>query len=244
MGMLSMENLLALLTLTLLEIVLGIDNIVVLAIVTGKLERSRQPLARRLGLTMAMFMRIALLLSLSWLMGLTRPLINVATVHLSARDLILIAGGLFLIWKAVSEIHEKLEGDEESGVSARSATSVKTAVFQIMVLDIIFSLDSVITAIGMANRVAVMVVAIVLAVGVMMLFVGRISHVIEKHPTIKVLALAFLLLIGFVLVAEGFGKHVEKGYIYFAMGFALVVEILNTRIRRKTTARSEEVSEP
>lgn len=244
MGFLTPENMLALLTLTLLEIVLGIDNIVVLAIVTGKLPRDRQPLARRLGLSMAMLMRIGLLLSLSWLMHLTRPLVNLGTIHLSARDLILIAGGLFLIWKAVSEIHEKMEGEEESGISTRAVTSVGMAVLQIMVLDIIFSLDSVITAIGMANHIGVMVTAIVLAVGVMMLFVGRISHVIEKHPTIKVLALSFLLLIGFVLVAEGFGKHVEKGYIYFSMGFALLVETLNLRIHRRSASPPEEPSEP
>jgi predicted tellurium resistance membrane protein TerC len=243
MELLTTENVLALLTLTALEIVLGMDNIVVLAIVTGKLDRAQQPLARRLGMSMAMIMRILLLLSLSWLMNLTTPLFSIGSLHISARDLIMIGGGLFLIYKATHEIHDNLEGEGEVAV-ARTATSVRSAIFQIMLLDIVFSLDSVITAIGMANHVPVMIIAIIAAVLVMMLFVGRLSHFIEKHPTIKMLALTFLLLIGFVLVAEGFGKHVEKGYIYFAMGFSLLVEMLNLKLHKKHAAQQEEASEP
>lgn len=245
MELLTTENALALLTLTALEIVLGMDNIVVLAIVTGKLDRAKQPLARRLGMSMAMIMRILLLLSLSWLMSLTAPLFSAGSLHISARDLIMIGGGLFLIYKATHEIHDNLEGDGDGEMAvARTAKSVRSAVFQIMLLDLVFSLDSVITAIGMANHVPIMIIAIIIAVAVMMLFVGRISHFIEKHPTIKMLALTFLLLIGFVLVAEGFGKHVEKGYIYFAMGFSLLVEMLNLKLHKKHTVQQEETSEP
>jgi predicted tellurium resistance membrane protein TerC len=232
MELFSVENLLALLTLTLLEVVLGIDNLVVLAIVTGKLPREKQTVARRLGLGAAMLMRILLLLSLSWLMGLKKALFTLGPIHPTARDLILIAGGIFLIGKATFEIHDKLEGEESTGMKGK-ATSVLSAVIQITLLDIVFSLDSVITAIGMAREVKIMIVAIVIAVIVMLIFVGTISHFIEHHPTIKILALSFLLLIGFVLVAEGFGQHVEKGYIYFSMGFALLVEMLNLRLHKK-----------
>lgn len=245
MALLTLENLLALLTLTALEIVLGIDNIVMLAIVTGSLPRRKQPLGRRLGLTMAMMMRILLLLSISWVMSLKTALFTLAGFSFSARDLIMIAGGLFLFWKATSEIHDNLEGEEgeESAETTRRPTSLASAVLQITLLDIVFSLDSVITAIGMASEVKIMIAAIIIAVALMMVFAGRISHLIEKHPTLRILALSFLMLIGFVLVADGFHKHVEKGYIYFAMGFALLVEMLNIRMRRRLTKKPEN-SEP
>lgn len=226
-------NLLALLTLTLLEIVLGIDNIVVIAIITGRLEKSRQPFARRLGLSLAMVTRILLLLSLSWIMSLTHPLFRALNHDISIRDLILIVGGLFLIAKATHEIHAKIEGGEDiTGASA--APSIHSAIAQILALDLVFSLDSVITAIGMAREVTVMIAAIVIAVIIMMIFAGMISDFIHHHPTIKILALAFLLMIGLVLVLEGLGKHVEKGYIYFAMGFSLLVEMLNLRLHKKS----------
>lgn len=235
MELLTMESALALLTLTILEIVLGIDNIVVIAIITGRLEQSKQAFARKLGLGMAMLMRILLLLSLSWLMGLTKPLFSIASLSITTKDLILIVGGVFLIWKATHEIHTKIEGDV--GVvgekTHKEVASVHSAVFQILMLDLVFSLDSVITAIGMANKISIMVIAVVIAVIVMMIFVNSIAHFIEKHPTIKILALSFLLLIGVVLVAEGLHKHIEKGYLYFAMGFSLVVEMLNLKVIKK-----------
>jgi predicted tellurium resistance membrane protein TerC len=227
------ENLIALLTLTSLEIVLGIDNIVFISILVGKLPRERQAAARRIGLLLAMGMRIALLLAISWVMGLTEPLFTIAALgqEISGRDLILLLGGLFLVAKATWEIHDKLEGAEH-GQAAPRAASFGAILIQIMLLDIVFSLDSVITAVGMARDVEIMVAAVVIAVGVMMAFAGTISAFIERHPTMKMLALSFLLLIGVVLIADGFGQHVSKGYIYFAMAFSLFVEILNLRLRR------------
>ena len=227
------ENLIALLTLSSLEIVLGIDNIVFISILVGKLPQGRRARARQLGLLLAMGMRIALLLAISWVMGLTEPLFSIAAIgqDFSGRDLILLFGGLFLVGKATWEIHDKLEGSEH-GQAAPRAAGFAAILLQIVLLDIVFSLDSVITAVGMASEVAIMVTAVVIAVLVMMVFAGRIGAFIERHPTLKMLALSFLLLIGVVLIADGFGQHVSKGYIYFAMAFSLFVELLNLRLRR------------
>jgi predicted tellurium resistance membrane protein TerC len=222
----------ALATLTALEIVLGIDNIVFISILSDKLPRAEQAKARRIGLSLAMFGRIALLLSIAWLMLLTSDLFTIVQHGFSGRDLILISGGLFLIGKSTYEIHEKMEGSGSEG-RAEAATSLASVIVQILLLDIVFSLDSVITAVGMADHVPVMVAAIVIAVGVMILSAGAISEFIARHPTIKMLALSFLLLIGVMLVAEGFDQHVPKGYIYTAMAFSLFVEMLNLRVRRR-----------
>jgi len=225
------ENLIALLTLTSLEIVLGIDNIVFISILVAKLPAGRQASARRLGLLLAMGMRIALLLAITWVMGLTRPLLSLFDRGFTGRDLILLVGGLFLVAKATWEIHDKLEGGEHGQPRVKVATFGAVLV-QIMLLDIVFSLDSVITAVGMARDVEIMIAAVMVAVFVMMLAAGGISSFIERHPTMKMLALSFLLLIGVMLIADGFGQHVSKGYIYFAMAFSLFVEVLNLRIRR------------
>ncbi|HPO11841.1 MAG TPA: TerC family protein [Candidatus Hydrogenedentes bacterium] len=242
--LLTVESLIALVTLTALEIVLGIDNIVVLAVVTGRLPKAQQPKARQLGLGLAMFLRIGLLLSISFIMSMQQSLFTVLGHPVSGRDIILLGGGLFLIWKAVKEIHEKTEGDESEVSHARAAKSFASAIVQILLLDLVFSLDSVITAVGMAQRVPVMVAAIVLAVMVMMLFAGAVTGFVNRHPTIRMLALAFLLLIGVMLVAEGFGKHIEKGYIYFAMFFSLFVELLNLRAGRHRHGTPQKVSVP
>jgi predicted tellurium resistance membrane protein TerC len=228
-----MEWLVALLTLTILEIVLGIDNIVFISILSGKLPREQQARARTVGLALAMVTRILLLFSLTWLARLTSPLFAVFGHEVSGRDLILLAGGLFLLAKATFEIHDKLEGDEGHG-SAGVAARFWQVIVQILLLDVVFSLDSVITAIGMARELWVMVTAVVVAVGVMLFAAGPISSFVERHPTVKMLALSFLLLIGFSLIAEGAGQHISKGYIYFAMGFSVFVEALNLRIRRKS----------
>ncbi|HET7039993.1 MAG TPA: TerC family protein [Gemmatimonadales bacterium] len=228
-----MEWLVALITLTVLEIVLGIDNIVFISILAGKLPPDRRTRARTVGLALAMVTRILLLLSLTWLARLTAPLFAVLGREVSGRDLILLAGGLFLLAKATFEIHDKLEGDE-GHENVRGRANFWTIITQIALLDIVFSLDSVITAIGMANQIWVMVTAVVAAVGVMLFAAGPISTFVDRHPTVKMLALSFLLLIGFSLVAEGLGQHISKGYIYFAMGFSVFVEALNLRVRRKT----------
>jgi len=224
----------ALATLTALEIVLGIDNIIFISILAGKLPRRKQRKARIIGLGLAMISRILLLFSLTWIMRLTQPLFAVMGHGISGRDIILIAGGLFLLTKSTLEIHDKLEG-KEGHASERTASSFAGVLIQIMFLDIIFSLDSVITAIGMANRLIIMVLAVILAVIFMMFASGSISGFVEKHPTIKVLALSFLLLIGMTLVADGLGLHIPKGYIYFAMAFSVFVEMVNLRVRRKGT---------
>ena len=228
-----MEWLVALLTLTILEIVLGIDNIVFISILSGKLPREQQARARTVGLALAMVTRILLLFSLTWLARLTSPLFAVFGHEVSGRDLILLAGGLFLLAKATFEIHDKLEGDEGHG-SAGVVARFWQVIVQILLLDVVFSLDSVITAIGMARELWVMVTAVVVAVGVMLFAAGPISSFVERHPTVKMLALSFLLLIGFSLIAAGAGQHISKGYIYFAMGFSVFVEALNLRIRRKS----------
>jgi predicted tellurium resistance membrane protein TerC len=230
-GLLTSENLVALLTLTALEVVLGIDNIVFISILTGKLPPERQAGARRIGLLLAMGMRILLLLAISWVMGLTRPLLTVLGQEFTGRDIILVLGGLFLVAKATWEIHDKLEGaPHEVGAAPRHA-AYGSILVQIVLLDIVFSLDSVITAVGMARRIEVMIAAVVIAVGTMMVFANSIASFIERHPTMKMLALSFLLLIGVVLIVDGFGQHVGKGYIYSAMAFSLFVEVLNIRLR-------------
>ena len=222
----------ALITLTALEIVLGIDNIIFISILAGKLPPHEQGRARTLGLAVAMLTRIALLFSLTWIMRLTQPLFSVLYQEISSRDLILIGGGLFLLIKSTLEIHEKLEG-EAGRSSSRVRASFASVIVQILLLDIVFSLDSVITAIGMADRIAIMVIAVILAVVFMMLFAGRIGDFVNRHPTIKMLALSFLLLIGVALIADGFDLHIPKGYIYFAMAFSVFVEALNLRLRRR-----------
>jgi predicted tellurium resistance membrane protein TerC len=223
----------ALATLTVLEIVLGIDNIVFISILAGKLQPEERERARTLGLTLAMGMRILLLLSITWVMGLTTPLFSVFGREISGRDLILLIGGLFLIGKSTHEIHDKLEGEEGHG-SAKAAASFGAVLVQIALLDIVFSLDSVITAVGMAEHLMVMILAVVMAVGVMLFASGAISAFVEKHPTVKMLALSFLLLIGVSLVAEGFHHHIPKGYIYFAMAYSVFVEMINLRVRSRS----------
>jgi predicted tellurium resistance membrane protein TerC len=225
----------ALVTLTALEIVLGIDNIVFISILAGKLPKHQQAQARLLGLGGALVTRVLLLLSLTWIMRLTAPLFTVLRQEISGRDLILIAGGLFLLAKATHEIHSRLEGEGAHEVT-RSAPTMASVISQIMVLDIVFSIDSVITAVGMVNDIPIMVAAIVIAVVVMMLSAGGISRFVDSHPTVKMLALSFLLLIGAALVAEGFDHHIPRGYIYFAMGFSVFVELLNLRAARATRA--------
>jgi predicted tellurium resistance membrane protein TerC len=223
----------ALATLTALEIVLGIDNIIFISILVGRLPKHQQSSARMLGLGLAMFTRILLLLSLAWVMGLTEPLFTVLDYAISGRDLILIGGGLFLLWKSSSEIYIGLEGDEEEkSASAAKAAFIGTLI-QIAIIDIVFSLDSVITAVGMASHLPVMVLAIVAAVGVMMFAARPIADFVERHPSIKMLALSFLIVVGMALVGEGLGMHIPKGYIYFAMAFSLGVEMLNIRYRKK-----------
>jgi predicted tellurium resistance membrane protein TerC len=222
---------LALVTLSALEIVLGIDNIIFISIQASKLPAHQQEKARLVGLGLAMFIRIGLLFSLTWLMGLTSPLFSVFGNEISGRDLILISGGLFLLWKSTMEIHEKLEGDEVISSSHVGAT-FGAVIVQILLLDIVFSLDSIITALGMASQLAIMVAAVVIAVGFMMLFSGKISAFVEKHPTIKMLALSFLLLIGIALIGDGLDMHIPKGYIYFAMAFSVMVEMLNLKLGR------------
>ncbi len=220
----------ALVTLTVLEIVLGVDNVVFLSILAGKLPLEQQAKARRLGLALAMVLRILLLLSLSWVVRLTSDLFDVMGHGISGRDLILIGGGLFLIFKSTAEIHHKLEG-EEGSVSTRTAPSFNAVLVQILLLDLVFSLDSVITAVGMVSQLWVMIVAVVLAMTFMLGFAGTISGFVERHPTVKVLALSFLLLIGTALIAEGFDHAIPKGYIYFAMAFSVFVEVVNLRVR-------------
>jgi predicted tellurium resistance membrane protein TerC len=243
----TVENALALLTLTTLEIVLGIDNIVFIAILSGRLAPEQRNRARRLGLLAAMVMRIILLLGISWVITLTEPLFTVPGIghagEISGKDLILLIGGLFLLAKATHEIHNKLEGPEEDASTAKTYSSMSAVVAQIMVMDIIFSLDSVITAVGMVQAKAeaawvaltIMISAVMIAVAVMMIFARPISDFVERHPTVKMLALSFLLLIGVMLVADGFNQHISKGYIYFAMAFSLFVEVLNIRLRKVAT---------
>jgi predicted tellurium resistance membrane protein TerC len=236
-SLLSPDALLGLATLTLMEIVLGIDNIVFIAILVTKLPAGQQELARRLGITLALGIRVLLLLTISWIMGLTQPLVTVGEREVSGRDLILLGGGLFLIFKATREIYEKVEGGHHDADGPRSSAVFGWVLIQILLLDIVFSLDSVITAVGMANDVRIMIMAMVLAMLVMLVSARAVSSFVERHPSVKILALAFLLLIGVMLVAEGTGSHVPKGYVYFAMAFSLFVEMLNMRYRRRQLAR-------
>jgi predicted tellurium resistance membrane protein TerC len=219
-------------TLTALELVLGIDNVIFISILVDRLPREKRETARRIGLFLAMFMRIALLLVLSWIVGATAPLFTVLAQEISGRDIILILGGLFLIWKSTKEIHHLIEGEEDSATSAVAAT-FGAIIFQIILIDIVFSLDSIITAVGMVDEVAIMIAAVVVSVGLMMLFASTIGHFVSDHPTIKMLALSFLLVVGVALIADGLDTHVPKGYIYFAMAFSVIVEMLNIRLRKK-----------
>ena len=231
---LTSEGFLALVTLTFLEIILGVDNVIFVSILAGKLPKEQQAKARQTGLMLALITRILLLASLAWMIKLTAPFFSILGFALSGRDLILLSGGLFLIWKSTREIHEKLEGGGEEHANGRAAPTFNAIIAQILVLDIVFSLDSVITAVGMANRLGVMVAAVVIALGVMLKYAGAISDFVHQHPTLKMLALSFLLLIGVTLVAEGTHQHVNKGYIYFAMAFSFGVEMLNLRMKKKS----------
>ena len=219
-------------TLTALELVLGIDNIIFISILVDKLPVAQREMARRIGLFMAMFMRIGLLLILSVIVGLVEPIFTVMDQAISGRDLILILGGLFLIWKSTGEIHQSFEGEEGSNPSAAKAT-LTSVIVQIMVIDLVFSLDSIITAVGMVDEVAIMIAAVVTSVGLMMLFAKGIGQFVSEHPSIKMLALTFLVVVGVVLIAEGLGHHIPKGYIYFAMAFSVIVELLNIRFRKR-----------
>ena len=224
----------SLLTLTALEIVLGIDNIVFISILSGKLPPEQQAKARQLGLALALITRVLLLLSLKWVLGLKDPLFAIGAFHPSGRDLILLLGGLFLLWKSVHEIHDKLEGEEHVPGAPVRVASFSSVIIQILILDVVFSLDSVITAVGMANDIGVMIAAVIIAVGFMLVFAGSISRFVEQHPTVKMLALAFLVLIGVNLIAESFHQQIPKGYIYSAMAFSVIVEMLNLRAKSKS----------
>ncbi|MGI9151557.1 MAG: TerC family protein [Limnohabitans sp.] len=219
-------------TLTALELVLGIDNIIFISILVDKLPVEKREFARRIGLFMAMFMRIGLLLLLSVIVGLVEPLFTAFGQEISGRDLILILGGLFLIWKSTGEIHQSLEGEEEHGANA-AANTLASVILQIMVIDLVFSLDSIITAVGMVDEVAIMIAAVIASVGLMMAFAKGIGQFVSNHPSIKMLALTFLVVVGVVLMAEGLGHHIPKGYIYFAMAFSVIVEMLNIRFRKR-----------
>ncbi len=237
------EGWISLLTLTLLEIVLGIDNLVFISILAGKLPEHQRDKARQVGLALALVTRILLLLSLAWMMGLTKPVFTVMGHGVSGRDMILIIGGLFLLGKSTHEIHEKLEG-EDGGVTRKLAPTYAAVLVQIIMLDIVFSLDSVITAVGMVKDKSIMIVAVIVAMLFMLAFAGQVSRFIEKHPTIKMLALSFLLMIGCMLVAEGFHKEIPKGYVYFAMAFSVGVEFLNIRLRGKSKPPMVELHQP
>lgn len=219
-------------TLTALELVLGIDNIVFISILADKLPESQRDLARRIGLGLAMFMRIGLLLLLSWIIGLTAPLFEIIGQEISGRDLILLCGGLFLLYKSTHEVHQLLEGEEGEG-SARVSATFASVIVQILIIDTVFSIDSIITAVGMVNEIAIMVAAVIASVSLMMVAAGPIGRFVSAHPTIKMLALSFLFMIGAVLIADGLGHHVPKGYIYFAMAFSVIVEMLNMRLRKR-----------
>ncbi len=232
----------ALITLTTLEVVLGIDNVVFISILAGKLPPEEQGRARNLGLSLAMILRILLLLSISWVIGLTEPIFEIFSSEISGRDIILLLGGLFLLGKATFEIHEKLEGEVSHQSTAKATATFGAVIVQILLLDAVFSLDSVITAVGMADEIGVMIAAVIIAIGVMLVSAKAISAFVNRHPTVKMLALSFLLLIGMSLVAEAFELHIPKGYIYFAMGFSVFVEALNLRVRtRKVAAKPVEL---
>ena len=235
----------AFVTLTVLELVLGIDNVIFISILVDKLEESRREVARKLGLSLAMFMRVGLLFLLAWIAGLTAPLFVVPLLghEVSGRDLILIAGGLFLLWKSTAEIHQLLEGEKGAASAAASAT-FSAVIIQVIIIDVVFSIDSIVTAVGMVDHLAVMVAAVVASVALMMVFAGGIGRFVSAHPTVKMLALAFLFVIGVVLIADGFDHHIPKGYVYFAMAFSVAVEALNIRMRRKRAGNPVELREP
>lgn len=236
--LLTTEGLISLLTLTFLEIVLGIDNIVFISILCGRLPANQQGKARTIGIGLALVARILLLLAVGWIIGLSKPLLTIGTFELSFRDLILIAGGLFLIGKSTSEIHAKIEGASENEKAARALT-LRSAIIQIIIIDLVFSLDSILTAIGLVENILIIIIAIVISLGVMLAFAKAISDFIQKHPAMKILAVSFLIMIGTLLVAEGLHFHIPRGYIYFAMAFSLGVELLNMKIRKKATLRSQ-----
>ncbi len=224
------QSWIALLTLTFLEVVLGIDNIIFISIVTAKLPQAQQPRARNLGLALALAFRIALLLGITWIIGFTKPIFTIADFEVSGRDIILAAGGIFLLAKSTSEIHHKIEGEEHArDTKAKSFASI---IIQIILLDMVFSFDSILTAIGLTDKVLLMIIAVVISIGIMMAFAGKISAFINKHPTLQILALSFLILIGFMLVVDALHYHVPKGYIYFAVAFSLLVEVLNMKLRK------------
>ena len=233
----SPEAWIAFATLTALELVLGIDNIIFISILVDKLPAEKREIARRIGLFMAMFMRIGLLLVLSWIVGLVEPMLTVFGHEVSGRDAILLLGGLFLIWKSTTEIHQTLEGAED-GHATSSKSTLFSVIFQIMVIDMVFSLDSIITAVGMVDQVEIMIAAVMTSVALMMVFARGIGEFVSNHPTIKMLALSFLVVVGVVLIAEGFEHHIPKGYVYFAMAFSVCVEMLNIRLRKKSSLRS------
>jgi predicted tellurium resistance membrane protein TerC len=239
----SPEAWIAFATLTALELVLGIDNIIFISILVDKLPHEKRELARRIGLAMAMLMRIGLLLVLAWIVGLVAPLFTVLGQAISGRDLILIVGGLFLVWKATTEVHGALEGEEGHASSAVKAT-FGAVILQIMLIDLVFSLDSIITAVGMVDDVRIMIAAVIASVALMMLFARAIGEFVSAHPSIKMLALSFLVVVGVVLIAEGFDNHVPKGYVYFAMAFSVSVELLNIRARKKRAAKPVELHSP
>ena len=228
------QSWIALITLVALELVLGVDNVIFISILSGKLPETQREKARRTGIGLAVISRILLLLSISWVIGLKEPLFQISKFDISGRDVILILGGLFLIFKATHEIHSKLEG-QEGHASAKVKATFTSVILQVMLLDVVFSLDSVITAVGMVDELVIMIIAVVLAAGVMVWAAGPLSNFVEHHPTIKMLALSFLLLIGFTLIVEGLHQHIPKGYIYFAMGFSVFVEMLNLRMQKKAT---------
>jgi predicted tellurium resistance membrane protein TerC len=230
----SPEAWIAFATLTALELVLGIDNIIFISILVDKLSADQREIARRIGLFMAMFMRIGLLLVLSWIVGLVEPMFSIFNHEVSGRDAILLLGGMFLIWKSTTEIHQTLEGGENAH-TASSKNTLYSVILQIMVIDIVFSLDSIITAVGMVDQVEIMIAAVICSVALMMVFARAIGDFVSEHPTIKMLALSFLVVVGVVLIAEGFEHHIPKGYIYFAMAFSVCVEMLNIRLRKKPT---------
>jgi predicted tellurium resistance membrane protein TerC len=233
----SADAWIAFITLTALELVLGIDNVIFISILVDRLPDKRRGFARRLGLFLAMFMRIALLLALSWLIGLTAPVFTVLNHGISGRDMILIAGGLFLLWKSTGEIHQVFQGEGEK-VAPKVAAGFSAVIIQIVLVDVVFSFDSIITAVGMVDKIVVMIAAVVASVGLMMVFASTIGRFVGEHPTIKMLALSFLVVVGVVLIADGFGHHVPKGYIYFAMAFSVCVEMLNIRVRKRVIGSS------
>lgn len=237
------ESWIALLTLTFLEVVLGIDNIIFISIVTGRLPQAQQPKARNIGLMLALAFRIALLLGITWIIGFTEPIFSVGDFEVSGRDIILAVGGIFLLAKSTSEIHHKIEGAEQSHQTAKQQ-SFASIIIQIILLDMVFSFDSILTAVGLTDKVLLMIIAVVISIGIMMVFAGKISNFINQHPTLQILALSFLILIGFMLIVDGLHYHVPKGYIYFAVAFSLLVEVLNMKLRKNNPVKLHAQKQP